>query len=393
MTDTPPPVLLKITGPDRPGIAAGVFRLLDRPNTTIEDVEQVTIRRSLVLGIVFRTDDDETVFKDLLFYAWEHGLQVGFEPVDASPTVRVHPSVVTVLGRRVSPAQLYAVAERIAENGGNIDRLVRLSKYPVLSYEFDVLGADRATLHDGLLRVAQEQGIDIAVQPGGLWRRAHRLVVLDVDSTLIRDEAVELLAAEAGSEVLAKVAEVTEAAMRGDLDFEAALRERVALLAGLDTKAIDRARARLRLTPGARTFVRTLKRLGFRVAIVSGGFTVFTERLAELLGIDHHVANELEIEDGVLTGRLVGRIVDRAEKAAALIRIAEAEGVTVEQTVAVGDGANDLDMLAAAGFGIAFNAKPVVREAADMALNVPYLDAILFLLGVPRSEVEAADHA
>lgn len=393
MPDLPPSVLLKLTGPDKPGVAAGLFHLLDREGTVIEDVEQVTIRRSLVLGVVFSTFDDRTLFKDVLFFAWENGLQVSFEPVESTPTRRENPSVVTVLGRKVTGAQLQAVAETIANQNGNIDRLVRLSKYPVVSYEFDVLGADRAGLRTALLSVAQELAIDIAVQPGGLARRAHRLVVLDVDSTLIRDEAVELLAGEAGQAARAKVEEVTAAAMRGELDFAAALRERVELLAGLDKVAIDRARAKLRLTPGARTFVRTLKRLGFRVAIVSGGFTVFTERLAEILDVDHHVANQLEIEDGVLTGRLVGPIVDRAGKAAALRQIAAAEGVSIDQTVAVGDGANDLDMLATAGFGIAFNAKPVVREAADTALNVPFLDAILFLLGVPRAEVEAADRS
>ncbi|MBW3619609.1 MAG: phosphoserine phosphatase SerB, partial [Actinobacteria bacterium] len=225
--------------------------------------------------------------------------------------------------------------------------------------------------------------------PESLERRAKRLVVMDVDSTLIQDEVIELLAEEAGC--AEEVRSVTERAMAGELDFETSLRQRVALLEGLDVAVFDDVRRRLRLTPGARTFVRTLKRIGFKVAIVSGGFTVFTDALKDELGLDHAVANELEIVDGRVTGRLVGPIVDRARKARILEELAALEGVSTDQTVAVGDGANDLDMLAAAGLGIAFNAKPVVREAADTSLSFPYLDAILFVLGVRREDVERAD--
>jgi phosphoserine phosphatase len=233
------------------------------------------------------------------------------------------------------------------------------------------------------------QRVDIAVERASLYRRARRLVVMDVDSTLVQGEVIEMLAAEAGCE--AEVARVTSAAMAGELDFEASLRARVALLAGLPVEAVDRVREAVRLTPGARTLVRTLKRLGYAVAIVSGGFTAVTDDLVDALGLDHALANELEVLDGRLTGRVVGAVVDRAAKASALRRFAELEGLALEQTVAIGDGANDLDMLAAAGLGIAFNAKPIVREAADTALSVPYLDAVLFLLGIPREEVEAAD--
>ncbi|HNH37616.1 MAG TPA: phosphoserine phosphatase SerB, partial [Microthrixaceae bacterium] len=231
--------------------------------------------------------------------------------------------------------------------------------------------------------------LDIARQPAGLERRAKRLVVLDVDSTLIQDEVIELIAAEAGC--LDEVRAVTERAMSGELDFTAALTERVARLKGLEVDALDRARARMRLTPGARTFVRTLKRLGYTVGIVSGGFTHFTDGLAAELGVDHARANQLEVHDGRLTGRVVGEVVDRGAKARFLRSFAEAEGIPLSQTVAVGDGANDLDMLATAGLGVAFNAKPVVQEAADTTVNVPYLDAILFVLGVTRDEVERAD--
>jgi phosphoserine phosphatase len=216
-----------------------------------------------------------------------------------------------------------------------------------------------------------------------------RLIVMDVDSTLIQGEVIEMLAAHAGCE--AEVARVTDAAMRGELDFEGSLRERVALLAGLDASAIDSVRDRLRLAAGARTLVRTLKRLGYRFGIVSGGFSQLTDRLAADLGIDYARANELEVVDGKLTGKLVGEVVDRAAKARALRDFAKDSKVTVDRTVAIGDGANDLDMLAAAGLGIAFNAKPVVQEAAHAAVNVPYLDAILYLLGISREDIEAAD--
>jgi phosphoserine phosphatase len=244
-------------------------------------------------------------------------------------------------------------------------------------------------MREALVLAAARHGVDVAIQRENLQRRAKRLIVMDVDSTLIQDEVIELLADARGC--LAEVAAITARAMAGELDFEASLRERVALLAGMSVGTLDEVGGRIRLTPGARTFVRTLRRLGYTVAIVSGGFDHIVQRLADDLGIEHAVANTLEVRDGVLTGRLLGEIVDRAGKAAVLRRIAAAEHVALEQTVAIGDGANDLDMLATAGLGIAFNAKPVVRQQADTAVSVPYLDAILFLLGIRREEVEAAD--
>jgi phosphoserine phosphatase len=231
--------------------------------------------------------------------------------------------------------------------------------------------------------------VDIAVSPAGLARRGRRLVVLDVDSTLIQDEVIELLAAHAGR--AAEVAAVTERAMHGELDFAASLHERVACLDGLPAAVLDDVRATVRLTPGARTLCRTLRRLGFTLAVVSGGFVEVVAPLAAELDIQHVHANRLEIAGGRLTGRVVGEVVDRAGKAAALRRFADAEGLPLARTVAIGDGANDLDMLAEAGLGIAFNAKPIVRAQADAALNVPYLDAVLYLLGIPRAEIEEAD--
>jgi phosphoserine phosphatase len=252
-----------------------------------------------------------------------------------------------------------------------------------------VSGADPDALRVELAAEAAAQEVDVAVQRTGLSRRAKRLIVMDVDSTLIQGEVIELLAAHAGC--LDEVAKVTEQAMRGELDFAESLRKRVALLEGLPAEVFEHVRKEVVLTPGARTLVRTLKRLDFRFAIVSGGFTQITDGLVEELGIDYSAANVLEVVDGRLTGRVVGEIVDRPGKARALERFAREARLPISQTVAIGDGANDLDMIAAAGLGIAFNAKPVVRQAADTAVNTPYLDSILYLLGISRDEVEAAD--
>ena len=365
--------------------------LLRDAGAEIDDVEQVVVRRQLVLGVVVSIPAGRDLHEALLRFAREHEVNVDFDPVDATPTERQLGVVVTLLAPRVTPEQLGSVASTISAAGGNIDRIIRLARYPVMAYELSVLGAPIEDLRRALVEVSRSEDLDIALQPEGLGRRAQRLVVLDVDSTLIQDEVIDLLAAEAGCGE--EVAAITVQAMTGDLDFEEALRRRVRLLAGLDTAALERARDRVCLTPGARTFVRTLHRLGFKIAIVSGGFTFFTDHLQAELALDHAFANELELVDGVLTGELIGRVVDRRRKAELLAEVAELEGIAADQTVAVGDGANDLDMLAAAGRGIAFNAKPVVRNAADTSVNVPYLDAILFVLGVRRSEVEAADIA
>ncbi|MCW2622373.1 MAG: phosphoserine phosphatase SerB [Frankiales bacterium] len=386
-------LLVTVTGRDAPGLTAALMDVLAQHGSTVLDVEQVVVRGRLLLGVAVQGDGSGgPVRAALLSAAADLGVDVEFTPLDddAEPTTDVRHHVV-VLAASLSPATLAAVARRLALCGANIERIVRLSSWPTQSFELLVSGGDTERLRRELAAEAVAQAVDVAVERASLFRRARRLVVMDVDSTLVQGEVIEMLAAEAGCE--AEVARVTSAAMAGELDFEESLRARVALLAGLPVEAVDRVRAAVRLTPGARTLVRTLKRLGYAVAVVSGGFTAVTDDLVTELDLDHSRANVLEIEDGRLTGRVVGTVVDRAGKADALREFAALEQLQMAQTVAIGDGANDLDMLGAAGLGIAFNAKPVVREAADAALSVPFLDAVLFLLGITREEVEAADAA
>ena len=264
-----------------------------------------------------------------------------------------------------------------------------MARYPITAIDLHVSGVEPDKLRDILAREASQQGVDIAVQAANLMRRGMRLIVMDVDSTLIQGEVIEMLAAHAGCE--AEVARLTDLAMRGEIDFADSLLDRVALLEGLDAGALDKVYDELVLAPGARTTVRVLKRLGYRFAIVSGGSRELTDRLAEDLGIDYSVANELEMVDGKLTGRLVGDVVDRGREGRRAAAVRGRGGVSVSATIAIGDGANDLDMLNAAGLGIAFNAKPMVQEAAHAAVNVPYMDAVLYLLGISREEVVAAD--
>jgi phosphoserine phosphatase len=380
-------LLVTVTGRDHPGVTAALMDVLTRHGAAVEDVEQVVVHGRLLLGVVI-SGDDLGVTTDLAKVAAELAVELEFTALDdaePSPQQRHH---VVVLGAPLPPAALAAVTRALALAGANIESITRLSSWPAQSFEFVVSGGETATLRTSLAAVAVEQCVDVAVERGSIFRRARRLVVMDVDSTLVQGEVIEMLAEQAGC--LDEVARVTASAMAGELDFEQSLRARVKLLEGLPVEAVDRVRAAVRLTPGARTLVRTLKRLGWTVGVVSGGFTAVTDDLQRELGLDHALANVLEVADGRLTGEVLGAVVDRAAKATALRRFAEEEGLLPEQTVAIGDGANDLDMLATAGLGIAFNAKPVVRDAADAALSVPFLDAVLFLLGIPRDEIEQA---
>ncbi len=370
-----------------------LFAILARHPVSVLDVEQVVIRGRLVLGVLLGCDsppDLTGIYAAVTALATDLGLEAEITTGSAAtgdPAARGGRLHVTLLGSPLAPAAITAIAGRIAASGANIDRIGRLAQQPVTCIEMDVSGGDPAILRDDLARVAVEQGIDVAVQRGGLHRRALRLIVMDVDSTLIQDEVIDLLAARAGC--AEEVAKVTAAAMRGELDFTASLRERVSLLAGLEAGILDDVRAELRLTAGARTLIGTLAGLGYKSGIVSGGFIQVIAPLAAELGIGYVAANELEIAAGKLTGHLRGPVIDRAGKAEALRRFAANAGVPLSQTVAVGDGANDRDLIAAAGLGVAFNAKPVVRDAADTSLSVPYLDAILYLLGISSDDVAA----
>ena len=385
-------LLITLTGRDRPGVTSRLFGVLARHQLSVLDVEQVVIRGRLVLGVLLGCDatpDLNEIHSAVDALAAGLGLdaEITMGSAPAADPVRGGRLHVTLLGSPLAPAAITAIAGRIAASGANIDRIGRLAQQPVTCIELDVSGGDPATLRDDLARAAVEHGIDVAVQRGGLHRRALRLIVMDVDSTLIQDEVIDLLAERAGC--AEAVAKVTSAAMSGELDFTASLRERVSLLAGLPAAVLEEVRAGLRLTAGARTLIGTLRGLGFKSGIVSGGFIQVIGPLAAGLGIDYVAANELEISAGKLTGRLTGPVIDRAGKADALRRFAAEAGVPLSQAVAVGDGANDLDMIAAAGLGVAFNAKPVVRDAADTSLSVPYLDAILYLLGISSDDVAA----
>ncbi len=398
-TPTSTPVLITVTGPDKPGVSSVLFAILTRHGVEILDVEQVVIRGQLVLGVLVTTDHDpeglqEAAEQAMASVAMRIEVEVGADPVSTARVGSSH--VLIVLGRPVTARSFSEVARRLAALGVNIDAIRRVADYPVTGLELrvsvsqDTQAAD-AELRSMLAEISTVSGLDIAVEREGLARRAKRLVVFDVDSTLIEGEVIEMLAVRAGTED--QVRAVTEAAMHGELDFAESLNRRVSLLKGVPETALHEVGNSLVLTPGARTTIRTLKRLGFRCGVVSGGFIRVIETLVDELGLDFAAANELEIEDGKLTGRVVGDIVDRAGKATALRRFAAQFGIPLAQCVAIGDGANDIDMLSTAGLGVAFNAKPALREVADTALSHPYLDVVLFVLGVTRAEVEAADAA
>jgi phosphoserine phosphatase len=385
--------LILVSGVDNPGITEALFDALSPFAVTILDIEQVVIRGRLILTVLISLSPahSKAIESDLEECAKTLGVDIAtaFESSDhtaiAAKKSLLH---VVVLSQSLKPIAINAIAAVIATDGGNIERINRTASYPVTAIELAVSGANLATLRSALATTGSELGVDIAVSPGGLMRFATKLVVMDVDSTLIKQEVIELLGAKAG--VQSEIAKITESAMRGELDFEASLRARVALLKGLPETVLSDVQSEITLTPGARTLVRTLKKLGHHIALVSGGFEPVIAPLAAELGIDHMRANNLEIIDGKLTGALVGPVIDRAGKATALRDFAAEHNVDLEQTIAIGDGANDLDMIAIAGMGIAFNAKPAVKAAADSSVSAPYLDSVLYLMGISREEVEEA---
>jgi phosphoserine phosphatase len=388
-------LLVTVTGQDRPGIAATLFGALDHVDAQVTDIGQITIKGHLVVCVELDCLEDLTpaqVRRSVLSsdLGGDDRLTVTVSAATELPIGALgRRLLVTLTSPSLTAAAIARVCTVIFESGGTCERIVQLATYPVQCYELVVLGADHELLRTSLAAESSRSGIDLAVQRAGLHRRAKRLVVLDADSTLLTDEVIDLLAAEAG--VAREVAAITETAMAGGMEFAAALQARVALLAGLSVDALATVAGSIQLAPGARTLVRTLRRLGFSTAVVSGGFHEVIDPMCADLGVDRVAANRLAVADGRLTGAIDGPIVDRAGKAAALRRFAHELDVPLTQTVAVGDGANDVDMIAIAGLGIAFNARPVLRDAADAALSVPYLDAVLFLLGIPREEIEAAE--
>jgi phosphoserine phosphatase len=386
--------LILLSGVDKPGITETLFQTLSPFAVNILDIQQVVIRGRVILTCLISCAPAhaDAIEADLEECATSLGVDIAsvFEN-SAATDIAVKKSLlhVVVLAQELKPTAISAVASVIADNGGNIERIHRTASYPVTAIEFTVSGAEQAILRTELARVGNENSIDVAISPGGLMRWAKKLVVMDVDSTLIQQEVIELLGAKAGKG--AEIAAITESAMRGELDFAESLRARVGLLAGLPESVLTEVQNEITLTPGARTLIRTLHKLGHHVALVSGGFEPVIAPLMKDLGIAHMRANNLEIVSGKLTGNLKGPIIDRAGKAEALRDFAALHSIALEQTIAIGDGANDLDMIALAGMGIAFNAKPAVKAAADSSVSAPYLDSVLYLLGISREEVEESE--
>ncbi|WP_065258755.1 phosphoserine phosphatase SerB [Pseudomonas bananamidigenes] len=392
-------VLINITGADRPGLTAAITGVLAQGGVNILDIGQAVIHDMLSFGILVEIPDTEqgkSVLKDILFKGYELDQQVRFTPVSeedyqqwvGNQGKKRH--IVTLLTRKVTAGQLQAVSSITAKYGLNIDHIDRLSGRMPLDtpadkgkgcIEFSVRGeaADPQALRAEFLSVAQDLNVDIAFQEDSLFRRNRRLAVFDMDSTLIEAEVIDELAKAAG--VGEQVSAITERAMAGELDFRASFKERLALLKGLDVSVLDSIGASLRLTEGAEILFAELKRLGYKTAILSGGFTYFAKQLQAKLGIDYVFANELEVVDGKCTGVAIEPIVDAQRKADLLKQLAEKEGLRLEQTIAVGDGANDLPMLAIAGLGVAFRAKPLVKQSAKQAISTLGLDGVLYLLG------------
>jgi phosphoserine phosphatase len=386
--------LILLSGVDKPGITEGLFETLAPFAVTILDIEQVVIRERVILTVLLAVNPAhaKAIEADLELCSGRLGVDIASAFEDSSiSTIAAKRALchVVVLAPELKPTSFTAVARAIATNGGNIERIHRTASYPVTAIELTVSGVAIMKLRTELATIANENSVDIAVSPGGLMRWAKKLVVMDVDSTLIQEEVIELLGKKAGKGT--EIATITESAMRGELDFEASLRARVKLLAGLPESVLSDVQKEITLTPGARTLVRTMHKLGHHVAVVSGGFESVIAPIVSQLGIKHMRANNLEIIDGIITGELKGPIIDRAGKANALREFADEHSIALEQTIAIGDGANDLDMIAVAGLGIAFNAKPAVKAAADSSLSAPYLDSVLYLLGITREEVEESD--
>ena len=399
-------ILLTLSGSDKPGVTAGITSILSKYCVDVLDIGQAVIHDTLSLGLLLKVPasaESSPMLRDLLFKAHELNMVPRFEPITIEEYERwvegqgKSRHIITLLARRITAEHIARVTDIAAAHGLNIDNISRLSgrvsvdeesnESAKACVEFSVrdMQADESDVRTALLTLASELGVDIAFQRDDIYRRNRRLVVFDMDSTLIEAEVIDELAKEAG--VGEQVSEITESAMRGEIDFNESFKRRVALLKGLDESVLERVAARLKMTEGAERLVSQLKRTGYKTAILSGGFTYFAKYLQSRLGFDYIYANELDIQEGKVTGEVVGTVVNGERKAELLRDIAQREGLCLEQTIAVGDGANDLPMLSIAGLGIAFRAKPLVRENAKQSISTLGLDGILYLIGFRDRDV------
>ncbi|MBR4964277.1 MAG: phosphoserine phosphatase SerB [Alistipes sp.] len=398
-------IQINISGEDKPGLTSSLTGILARHDAFILDIGQSNIHRSLTLGILFMTTPERSgqIMKELLFKASEMNITIRFEPItEEEYSLWVSGQgknryIITMVGRQITAEHISSVTQAISEEGLNIDDINRLTgrvplvkdeRAPKTSIEFSVRGTleDKGRFQNKLMQISKDGEVDISFQKDGIFRRSRRLICFDMDSTLIRTEVIDELADRAG--VGDKVREITERAMRGEIDFNESFKERVALLEGLDVSVMEDIAVNLPITEGVDRMMKILKRVGYKTAILSGGFTYFGNYLKSRFGFDYVYANDLEIENGKLTGRYKGEIVDGARKAELLRLLCQFENIDIQQSVAVGDGANDLPMLNIAGLGIAFHAKPKVRETARQSLSTVGLDGILYFLGLKDSWVE-----